>query len=165
MATLNSRFLSRLGLTPEALRQQRWFALFGERLLAPRLWRTTPFALGGALAAGLFASWIPVPMHSLIAVVLALWLGLNLPLALLAVWFNNPLTLPLMYLAAYEIGCRLLGLPAEQFHLVWRLGWFEHEALTVLPPFLLGSLLLGLLSAALGYLLLGGTLALWRRWH
>ncbi|MEW7866511.1 DUF2062 domain-containing protein [Aeromonas diversa] len=160
---MNHRLMSRLGLTPEALRQQRWFTLFGERLLVPRLWRTTPVALGGALAAGLFASWIPMPMHSLIAVVLALWLGLNLPLALLAVWFNNPLTLPFMYLAAYETGCRLLGVPAEQFHLVWRLGWLEQEALTVLPPFLLGSLLLGLLSAALGYLLLAGALALWQR--
>ncbi|MGY3945621.1 DUF2062 domain-containing protein [Aeromonas tecta] len=148
-----SGWLARLKLNPDTLRQQKWFALFGERLFAPALWQHGRRALCGAIAAGLFASWIPVPMHSLIAVALAVVFGFNLPLALLAVWFNNPLTLPFMYLYAYRTGCLLLQQTPEPFHLTWSLHWLEHEAATLMPPFLLGSLLLALLTAAAGALL------------
>ena len=79
-----SRWLVRIKINPDTLRQQKWFALFGERLLTPALWQGGTRALSGAVAAGLFASWIPVPMHSLVAVGLALAFSLNLPLALLA---------------------------------------------------------------------------------
>ena len=76
-----------------------------------------------------------------------------LPLALLAVWFNNPLTLPFMYLYAYRTGCLVLHQTPEPFHLTWSLHWLEHEAATLVPPFLLGSLLLAVLTAATGALL------------
>ena len=145
--------LPRLKLDPNTLRQQKWFALFGDRLLAPALWQRGRRALSGAVAAGIFACWIPVPMHSLIAVALALAFSLNLPLALLAVWFNNPVTLPFMYLYAYRTGCLVLHMTPEPFHLTWSLHWLEHEAATLVPPFLLGSLLLAVLTAILGAVL------------
>lgn len=154
---------SRLRLTPEQLRQQKWFSLFGDRLLAPALWQSSPRALCGACAAGLFAAWIPLPMHSLVAVGLALLFGFNLPLALLAVWFNNPLTLPLMYLWAYRTGCVFLHQTPLPFHPEWSLAWFEQEAQSLLPPFLLGSLLLGLLSALLGALICALIVRCWPR--
>lgn len=147
------QWIARLKLDPETLRQQKWFALFGERLLAPALWQGGRRALCGAIASGIFASWVPMPMHSLVAVALALVFSFNLPLALLAVWFNNPLTLPFMYLWAYRTGCLVLGQPPEPFHLNWSLHWLEHEAATLVPPFLLGSLLLALITAATGALL------------
>lgn len=148
-----SGWLERLKINPDTLRQQKWFALFGERLLNPALWQTQPRALCGAVAAGIFACWFPIPMHSLIAVALALAFRLNLPLALLAVWFNNPLTLPFMYLYAYRTGCLVLSQPPEPFHLTWTLHWLEQEAATLVPPFLLGSLLLAIITALLGGLL------------
>lgn len=160
---MNNHWRSRLKVTPEQLRQHKWFALFGERLFAPALWQSGTRALSGACVAGLFASWVPLPMHSLIAVGLAVLFSLNLPLALLAVWFNNPITLPFMYLWAYRTGCTLLQLTPAPFHLEWSLAWFEQEAATLLPPFLLGSLLLGLLTASLGGLLCALLLRLFRR--
>lgn len=147
------QWIARLKIDPETLRQQKWFALFGERLLAPALWQGGRRALCGAIAAGILASWVPMPMHSLVAVALALAFGFNLPLALLAVWFNNPLTLPFMYLWAYRTGCLVLGQTPEPFHLTWSLHWLEHEAATLVPPFLLGSLLLAIVTAAAGALL------------
>lgn len=128
-----SRWFARFKLDPETLRQQKWFALFGERLLAPALWQGSTRALSGAVAAGIFACWFPIPMHSLIAVGLALAFSLNLPLALLAVWFNNPLTLPFMYLYAYRTGCLVLHQTPEPFHLSWTLHWLEQEAATLVP--------------------------------
>ncbi|MNC49743.1 hypothetical protein D3C75_989420 [compost metagenome] len=158
-----SGWLARLKLNPESLRRQKWFALFGERLFAPALWQSGRRALGGAMAAGIFACWIPVPMHSLIAVALVVAFGFNLPLALLAVWFNNPLTLPFMYLWAYRTGCLVLQQTPEPFHLNWSLHWLEHEAATLMPSFLLGSLLLAVLTALAGGLLTLLLLTLARR--
>lgn len=63
-----NRWLARFKIDPDTLRQQKWFALFGERLLTPALWQGGTRALCGAVAAGLFASWVPMPMHSLVAV-------------------------------------------------------------------------------------------------
>ncbi len=94
-----------------------------------------------------------MPMHSLVAVALVLAFSFNLPLALLAVWFNNPLTLPFMYLYAYRTGCLVLNETPTPFHLTWSLHWLEQEAAILVPPFLLGSLLLAVLSAAAGALL------------
>ena len=51
-----NRWLARFKIDPDTLRQQKWFALFGERLLAPALWQGGTRALCGAVAAGLFAS-------------------------------------------------------------------------------------------------------------
>ncbi|QQM75444.1 DUF2062 domain-containing protein [Aeromonas caviae] len=112
-----NRWLARFKIDPDTLRQQKWFALFGERLLTPALWQGGTRALCGAVAAGLFASWVPMPMHSLVAVALVL----------------NETPAP--------------------FHLTWSLHWLEQEAAILVPPFLLGSLLLAVLSAAAGALL------------
>jgi len=38
----------------------------------------------------------------------------------------------------------------EPFHLSWTLHWLEQEAATLVPPFLLGSLLLAVLTALSG---------------
>ncbi|MFM5656571.1 DUF2062 domain-containing protein [Aeromonas veronii] len=160
-----SRWFSRFKLDPDTLRQQKWFALFGERLLAPALWQGGTRALSGAVAAGIFACWFPIPMHSLIAVGLALAFSLNLPLALLAVWFNNPLTLPFMYLYAYRTGCLVLHQTPEPFHLSWTLHWLEQEAATLVPPFLLGSLLLAVLTALSGGALTALLLQLRKLWQ
>lgn len=51
-----SRWFARFKMDPDTLRRQKWFALFGERLLTPALWQSNPRALCGAVAAGLFAS-------------------------------------------------------------------------------------------------------------
>jgi hypothetical protein len=34
-----NRWFARFKIDPDTLRQQKWFSLFGERLLAPALWQ------------------------------------------------------------------------------------------------------------------------------
>ena len=68
-----------------------------------------------------------------------------------------------MYLYAYRTGCLVLHETPEPFHLTWSLHWLEHEAATLVPPFLLGSLLLAILTATTGALLTLLTLQLGRR--
>ena len=107
-APMLNRWLARFKIDPDTLRQQKWFALFGERLLTPPSGRGTR-ALCGAVAAGLFASWVPMPMHSPGGRRPGAGVQLQPAAGPLAVWFNNPLTLPFMYLYAYRTGCLVLN--------------------------------------------------------
>lgn len=119
-------------------------------------WSTNRRNVTRALALGLFIAFIPLPLHILLAALLAIALRVNLPVTLSAVFFTNPLTIVPLYYAAYWTGCHLMGLPV--------LHRLPHRTVeTLLPvwqgpfwqPFLLGSLVLGLAVAALGYILLG----------
>ncbi|WP_418135458.1 DUF2062 domain-containing protein [Oceanimonas smirnovii] len=134
----------------EALRQHKVLRLFGDRLLDPDYWFCNRHSAAVAVAAGLFAAWLPLPMHTLVAIALAVLMRGYLPLAIAMVWVNNPLTIAPMFYLAYELGLTLLNQPEVQFSAGFSL---EHEALAVAAPLFAGSLLLALASAALGWLL------------
>lgn len=131
----------------ETLRQHRFLALFGERLLDPDYWCCNRHSAAVAVAAGLFAAWMPLPMHTLVAIGLAVLFRGYLPLAIAMVWVNNPLTLAPMFYFAYQLGARLLHTPELAFS-----GSFEQEALAVAVPLLTGALLMGLSCALLGWI-------------
>lgn len=134
----------------EALRQHKALRLFGDRLLDPDYWFCNRHSAAVAVAAGLFAAWLPLPLHTLVAIALALLMRGYLPLAIAMVWVNNPLTIAPMFYMAYQLGLLLLGHPEVEFSAGFSL---EQEALAVALPLLTGCLLLGLISAALGWLL------------
>ena len=71
----------------------------------------------------------------------------------------NPLTIAPMYVAAYAVGCFLLGVPPQgvAFEMSWT--WLTTALAPIWRPLLLGCLVLGLSAATVGYLLLGG---MWR---
>ncbi|WP_375057988.1 DUF2062 domain-containing protein [Zobellella sp. DQSA1] len=128
------------------LRQHKVLALFGERLLDPDCWFCNRHSAAVAVAAGLFAAWLPLPMHTLVAIALALVFKGYLPLAIAMVWVNNPVTLAPMFYLAYRLGAWLLGTPELDFD-----APLEDEALALALPLLTGALLLGLASALLGW--------------
>ncbi len=137
--------------------QAKWFMKpFHSVLGDPAYWSTNRRNVTRALALGLFIAFVPLPLHIFLAALLAIALRVNLPVTLTAVFFTNPLTIVPLYYTAYWIGCHLLGLP-----MLDRLP--SYSADTLLPvwhgpfwrPFLLGSLIMGLAVAALGYVLLG----------
>lgn len=142
------QWLRRKMPSQETLRQHKTLALFGERLLEPDYWFCNRHSAAVAVAAGLFAAWLPLPMHTLVAIALALIFKGYLPLAIAMVWVNNPLTLAPMFYLAYRVGARLLGSPEIDFA-----GSLEEEALALALPLFTGCLLLGLGSALLGWLL------------
>ncbi len=91
----------------------------------------------------------------------------NLPLSVALVWLSNPLTMPPLFYGAYLVGCQLLGqrLPAHRDHL--HLGLAGVGVRDGGPAALLGSLVLALLSALVGYLLVraGWRLSTVRQWQ
>ena len=61
------------------------------------------------MAVGVFVSITPtIPFHTVIAIALAFILRGSKPAAAIGVWFCNPVTLPLFYLASYKTGMFLL---------------------------------------------------------
>lgn len=67
------------------------------------MWNLTQESAARAAAAGLFAAMIPImPFQMIIAVLSALFIRGNIPLALAACWVSNPLTLvPITYFTFY----------------------------------------------------------------
>lgn len=138
----------------------RWYlAPFAHLMHDQRLWGVRRRTIVPAFALGLFISFMPVPGHVLIAVLLALFLRVNIPVAALTTFVSNPLTIGPMFYMAYRVGRNLLGLPARPFTMELSIDWLTDSFLVIWQPLTLGSLLLGGSAALLGYLALD---AFWR---
>jgi uncharacterized protein (DUF2062 family) len=145
----------RLALWPRRSfrRSARYFA---KRVL--RL-RATPHAIAAGVAAGVFASFFPVGIHLIVALAIAWLIAGNLVAAALGTAFGNPLTIPVMWGATYEVGFMILHggeagsiQPSHIGSLIDRMGiaalWEP-----LLEPMIIGALPLGLVFAAAAYAL------------
>ncbi|HZW24147.1 MAG TPA: DUF2062 domain-containing protein [Gallionella sp.] len=151
---LHSRF--------EAIRQHRWLKPFAGWLYHPDLWHLHRRSVAGGVAIGLFCGLIPGPFQVISAVLLAVLLRVNLPLAAVVTAYSNPFTIVPLYLLAYELGRLVLGVsngvaveppPFPEMH--WG-SWADAlwEWLYALgEPLLLGLPLLALGLSIVGYLL------------
>lgn len=160
------RFLKKYLPDPSAITDNRWLRPFRSSLLHPRLWHLNRHSAAGAVAAGLFCGLIPGPLQMLGAAVCALVFRTNLPLAMLVTLYTNPLTLPPLYIVAYEIGRRLVdgqdvGWPPG-FTPDAMLAWAEAMQtwmMAAAKPLALGLVVLASSLALSGYFL---TYLLWR---
>src|SRR5690606_7360414 len=125
----------------------------------PVYWALNRRNVTRAFALGVFLAFVPLPGSFLLAAILALILRLNVPAAVAGTLVNNPLTMVPLFFSAYWVGTQLLGAPgrAADFHV--RGGRGRTGLLPIWSPFLLGCLVMGVLSALAGYAILGG------RWH
>src|SRR5437868_11034361 len=100
----------------------RWFMRpFHLFLENPAYWTLNRRNVTRAFALGLFLSFVPLPVHLVLAVVLALILRLNIPAAVTGTLLANPLTIVPMYVLAYLLGCQLLGIHERRF--AFELSW------------------------------------------
>jgi uncharacterized protein (DUF2062 family) len=153
------RFFKPLSRQRHRLRE-RWFMRpFKVILEHPVYWTLNRRNVTRAFALGLFIAFVPLPIHFLLAALLALAMRLNVPAAVAGTLLTNPLTLVPLYYTAYWIGARLLAIPARPIAIEMSWEWLS----TVLPiiwrPFLLGCAVMGILCAVAGYLVIGGL------WH
>ena len=83
--------------------------ILGARIFQRRLWRSEKHAVAGGLALGLFVAFTPAfPFQMLLAAMGAVLFGVNLPIAVLACWVTNPLTVMPIYRAAWRCGRLIL---------------------------------------------------------
>ncbi|MGE6166604.1 DUF2062 domain-containing protein [Aeromonas rivipollensis] len=135
----------------DKLKQHKHLRLFGKLLLDANLWHLNRRSAAGAFAVGLFMAWIPLPCQMLLAAGGAILFRVNLPLSVALVWLSNPFTMPPLFYGAYLVGCQLLGHPAQHIDIQFTWEWLVSVFETLAPPLLLGSLVLALLSALMGY--------------
>lgn len=145
----------------QKLKGHRHLQWFGESLHDPNLWHLNRRSVPGAFAVGLFVAFVPIPGQMLLAGALAIYLRINLPLAVALVWITNPITMPPMFYFVYLVGSWALGHPAERIEFQPSLEWVLQELAQHWQPFFLGCFITGTVAAILGYV----TMRLLWRWH
>ena len=148
------RFFRKFSLKRDHLRTRWWLAPFDHLLHDPNLWGVRRRNVVPAFALGLFVSYLPFPGHMIIAALLALWFRVNIPVAVVAVWASNPVTMGPMFYLAFEVGRTLLQQPPRPFQFELSIDWLLSGFVYIWQPLLLGSVLLGSLLALVGYVVL-----------
>lgn len=113
-----------------------------------------PAAIAGGVALGIFVGVTPtIPFHTAIIVLLGFLFRQNIAAAYLGSWFiSNPVTIPLLYIAQYELGRILLRMPPCRFEMtdyslanIASLGW------QILLPLQTGGIIMAPLFAVPAY--------------
>ncbi|MFL0799580.1 MAG: DUF2062 domain-containing protein [Agarilytica sp.] len=147
--------------SPQAIRENPALKILGSVIHDPNLFHLNRHSVSVAFFVGLFVAFIPVPMQIPIAAGGALLFRCNLPISAALVWVSNPLTFPIIFVACYKLGSRILQLPERSFNFEFSMAWFHSEFLLIWQPLLLGCILSGLFFGCLGYVAMQWT---WR-WH
>lgn len=164
---LIQRITQSLTLDPETLRKHRSLRLFQRWLHDPNLWELNRYSVSTAVFIGFFVAFAPLPIHMVAAALLAIWWRANLPVAVAAVWISNPVTIPPQFYLAYKTGAHILHQPQNDFAFELSMHWVREEFAALWQPLLLGCLVCGLITAALGWIIVR---IFWRaqvvaRWH
>lgn len=124
--------------TRHSLSSNRWTRPFARYLLRPALWRFNRRSVPRAIAVGLLIAPIVPVAHTGVAALVAVPLRANIVIAAAITWLINPLTMPPFYYEAYVLGKALLHADT--------VGVLDAAGAT-----LLGTLVLSILLAAIGY--------------
>ncbi|MDX8406561.1 MAG: DUF2062 domain-containing protein [Mariprofundus sp.] len=136
----------------ETIRSHKCLRCFGTLLHKPSLWHLNRHSVATAFAVGLFFAFVPVPFQMVLAAGGAIMFNGNLPISVAMVWLTNPLTMPPIFYTAYLIGAWILDVPSTAFNFDdLSLEWLHSGLLSVWQPFLLGCLIMSVISALLGY--------------
>jgi uncharacterized protein (DUF2062 family) len=138
---------------PETVRSSRLVAAFGPWLQHPNLWHLNRRSVSGAVAVGLFSGLVPGPLQMLTALLIAVPLRKNIPVALVTTLYTNPLTIVPLYALAYAYGRLLLPGEHAPFPASFEIGWanFGQTALALGKPLAVGLPALACTLALLGY--------------
>ncbi len=145
--------------TPGKLRQHRSLKMFGSWMEETHLWQLSRITTARAFAIGLYCAMLPVPGQMIISTALAIVFSANIPLSFSLIFITNPFTMPAVYFAAYKLGAWILGTePLDvEFEASWT--WFTQSLDEIWIPLLVGSQVMGLVCAVLGYWLID---TMWR---
>ena len=89
----------------------------------------------------------------LIAAAAAVWIRVNILITVPMVWVSNPVTMGPMYFLCYLVGAEILGEQPVGFDFELSFDWLLTELAAIWQPFLLGCLVLGLISALAAFIL------------
>ncbi|MCW8929694.1 MAG: DUF2062 domain-containing protein [Gammaproteobacteria bacterium] len=134
------------------IKEHKYLQFFGTLLHDGNLWHFNRRSVSGAFAVGLFCAFIPLPMQMIFAAAIAITVRVNLPISVSLVWLTNPITMPPIFYASYKVGAFVLGQKALTSDYKPTAEWFSEQLDYIWEPFLLGSLICGIVSALLAYI-------------
>ncbi|NBW90008.1 MAG: DUF2062 domain-containing protein [Gammaproteobacteria bacterium] len=136
-----------------------WYARpFARVFDEPGLWSMQRRSITAAFGAGLAICFVPLPIHTVLALLVAAVARLNVPTIIGTIWIVNPITMVPIFYFAYTVGCWMVGAPSTQFAFELSWAWLEHGLGPMWLPFLTGC---AACAAAFG---IGGWLLLDRLW-
>jgi len=153
------RLFKRYMPDPSRLRRHQSLRVLGGLLDRPNLWHLNRHSVARAMGVGVFCAFLPIPLQMMVAAGLAIALRANLCISVSLVWLTNPLTMPVVFYCTYRLGAWLMGTPPRQLPEQWTWEWLTGQLATGWQPFLLGSLVAGLVLATMAY---AGTRLYWR---
>jgi hypothetical protein len=149
----------------QALEAERSRIARARQLWSPRWWwreflwqlrqlRGKPHEIALGMAIGVFIGITPtIPLHTILAVSLALLVRGSKLAAALGVWVSNPLSIPLFYYGSYRIGKLVLGLPGISLPDDRSLLAMASLGGEIVGAMLLGGVILGIVPAIVAYVL------------
>ncbi|GAB1257240.1 DUF2062 domain-containing protein [Aurantivibrio plasticivorans] len=146
------KFIKRWIPDAATFKERPGLRFLGVLLHDPNLFHLNRHSVSVAVFVGIFSAFLPFFGQTPVAAMLALIFRCNLPIAVLLVWISNPITIPPIFYATYEIGRWVLDKPEVDFSIELTWTWFNNEFLQIWKPLLTGSLMCGILFGALGYL-------------
>ncbi len=153
------RFFRKFGFKRHTISQKWYLSPVRHLLHNPAYWGIRRKTVVPGFSLGLFIAFTPVPAHTLLGVLLALVLKVNIPATIIGTLLMNPLTFVPMFVLAYRLGLFLLGLEPQPFEPQLSLEWLTHGFISVWQPLLLGCILCGALASLIGFI---GLDLLWR---
>jgi uncharacterized protein len=146
------KFIKRLMPHPRRITENSLIQKLGPRLQDPSIWHINRRSVSGAVALGLFCAFIPAPIQMLLAAIGAILFRVNILISVPIVWLTNPVTIPPMFYFCYRVGVWTLNIPRGEFHFELSFHWLGNELLQIWQPFLLGCLIVGVVSALSGFI-------------
>lgn len=147
------KFLRKFLPHPDVITRNRWIVLLGPRLQDPSLWHINRRSFSLAVALGMFCAFIPVPFQMVIAAAGAIWIRVNVLVAVPMVWISNPFTMGPLYYFCYLIGALMLDREPKHFHFEPSFDWLLTGLARIWQPFLLGCFTVGAISALASFLI------------
>ncbi|WP_317929189.1 DUF2062 domain-containing protein [Halioxenophilus sp. WMMB6] len=144
---------------PTKFKQNKAFSFLGDLLHDPNLFHLNRHSVSVAFFFGLAIAFLPVPGQMAIGAACCWFARCNLPITFALIWISNPLTLGPIFFSTYKLGTWILNSPVNKFHIELSWQWLTTELANIWAPLLVGSLLTGVVSGILGYLLIQ---AFWR---
>jgi hypothetical protein len=154
---------------PDSLRDHRALRWLAPVLSHPRLWHLHRRSVALGIAIGMVTGLIPGPVQMLLAALIAIPLRANIPAAMFATLYTNPLTFVPLYILAYQVGRVVTG-DSTPLALPPGTNWSWHALANMIPDTLAwmqsagSTLLIGLFIQATVFALCAYilTLVIWR---
>lgn len=97
-------------IKPERLKGECLHKILGDRIFERDIWQFSRCSVSSGLALGLFIAFTPtIPLQMLLSAVCAIWLRVNLPIAVTACWVTNPFTVVWIYFMEHRLGQAVMG--------------------------------------------------------